>query len=103
MNDPKSVRVLYDAEVNTASELLAFIGNGGLGAMEYVGTEPWRNNPHKEVEILIDAYKFWTNRMVGYIAFMKGFNIRFIIKSFHLNNDKITLSQIGNNSIKPLR
>ena len=42
-NDPKSVDVLYDAEslarkqfgLNTKSDLLAFIGNGGLLDLDY--------------------------------------------------------------------
>jgi hypothetical protein len=87
MDGPESVKVLYDAElnariqfgINTSSELLAFIGNGGLQAMVYAGTELWRNNPNKNDKIFVDSYKFKTNQKLGYIAFMKGFKIRFIM------------------------
>ena len=110
-NDPKNVEILYDAEtnarmqfgLNTKADLLAFIGNEGLQDITYYNTEPWRNNPKKNKEILIDAYKFYSNRKHGYIAFMKGVSGNYVIKSFHLDFDKLILKDIGSNSEKLLR
>ena len=104
-NNPKSVVVHYDAKLdarkqfglNTEADLLAFIGNNGLEDLVYKNTEPWRYNPKKYKEILIDAYKFRSNRKLGYIAFMKGISGNYVIKSFHLDNEKLTLKDIGNN------
>ena len=111
-NGSKSVIVHNDAKTNareqfglkTEEELLAFIGNDGLQDLTYLNTEPWRLNPRKkDKEILIDAYKFLTNRKLGYIAFMKGISGNFIIKSFHLDHDKLTTKDISGNSEKLLR
>ena len=112
MSEPQKIHVEYDAVINaqrqfglnTKTALLEFIGNGGLQTMSYVNTEPWRNNPKKDIrEIFIDSYKFFSNRKVGYIAFFKGIPGNYVIKSFHLDHNKITLGKAGNNSIKPLR
>ena len=110
-NNPKSVVVHYDAElnarkhfgINTQADLLDFIGNNGLEDLVYINTEPWRKNPRKEKEILVDAYSFHTNLKQGYIAFMIGFSGKYEIKSFHLDHVKFTLKDIGNNSAKLLR
>nr|AGS51575.1 hypothetical protein [uncultured bacterium contig00010] len=106
-----NVSVLYDAKLGareqfglkTDSDLLEFIGNNGLQDLMYVNTESWRNNPRKDKGVLIDAYKFRSNRKIGYIAFMKGVKGNFVIKSFHLDNDKLTLKDIGNNPENFLR
>ena len=109
---PQNVQVLFDAELNarlqfglnTKTELLGFIGNGGLQAMSYVNTEPWRNNPKKDIrEIYVDSYNFRSNRKVGYIAFFKGIPGNYVIKSFHLEHDKITLGKADINSKNILR
>jgi len=86
--------------LNTEVELLMFIGNGGLQDLDYINTEPWRNNPRKNVEVLIDAYTFRSNSKMGYIAFMKTYNDNYAIKSFHLDNNKITTRELGSNSNK---
>jgi len=112
MINPQNVQVLFDAELNarcqfglnTKTQLLEFIGNGGLQAMSYVNTKPWRNNPKKGLgEIYIDSYTFCSNRKTGYIAFFKGPLGNYVIKSFHIDQNKITLGSVGNNSLKPLR
>jgi len=103
--------VRYDAEryarehfgINTKADLLDFIGNHGLEDLTYINTEPWRNNPRKDKEILIDAYNFHTNLKLGYIAFMIGFSGKYEIKSFHLDKEKLTTKNIGNNFKKQLR
>ena len=112
MISPQNVQVLYDAEtnarlqfgLNTKADLIAFIGNGGLQDMSYVNSVPWKNNPKRDIkEIFIDSYKFQSNRKVGYIAFSIGSFNNYVIKSFHLDHDKITLGQAGNNPINTLR
>jgi len=110
-SNPENIHVEYDAllnarqqfGLNTKTDLLGFIGNDGLQDLTYVNTELWRNNPRKEKEILIDSYKFRSNNKRGYIAFMKGIPGNYMIKSFHLDHDKLTLKDIGNNSGKLLR
>ena len=110
-SNPKSIEVLYDAEsnarkqfgLNNKADLLAFIGNDGLQDLTYVNTEPWRNNPKRDKEVLIDAYKFRSNLKLGYIAFMKGVLNNYVIKSFHLDFNKLTLKDAGNDTNKLLR
>jgi len=111
MNNPKSITVLHDAKsnareqfgLNTEADLLAFIGNNGLQSLVYQNTEPWRFNPRKDKEILIDAYKFYSNNKLGYIAIMKGVSGNYVIKSFHLDRNKLTLKDIVNDSKKLIR
>jgi len=112
MCEPEKNFVEYDAllnaqrqfGLNTEKEILKFIANGGLQTMIFVNTKPWRNNPRKNIgEIFIDSYIFHSNKKEGYIAFYQGPKGNYIIKSFHLDNDKLTLANVGNNSIKPLR
>jgi len=110
-NKHEDIQVEYDAllnareqfRLNTKTDLLAFIGSKGLQDLIYVSTELWRNNPKKEREILIDSYKFRSNSKLGYIAFMKGFSGNYVIKSFHLDHDKLTLKGAANNSDKLAR
>jgi hypothetical protein len=110
--NPNDVIVQHDAELNarcqfglnTKADLLAFISNGGLQALSFIISEPWRNNPKKDImEIFIDSYHFRTNQKIGYIAFMKGYSGKYIIKSFHLDHRKMTLKDVGNNPLKSLR
>jgi hypothetical protein len=97
--EPVNVSVLYDAKqnarlqfgLNTEAELLNFIGNNGLQDLKYVNTKAWKYNQNSDAEIFIDAYKFRTNQKKGYIAFMKGITGKYVIKSFHIDNDKLTL------------
>jgi hypothetical protein len=111
MNEPQNVLVQNDAELNarlqfglnTKAGLLAFIGNQGLQNVTYVNTELWRNNPRKDKDIYIDAYKFRSNQKVGYIAFMKGVTGKYMIKSFHLDHDKMTTRDLGAYSTKLLK
>ena len=110
-DNPKTIVVYYEAKfnahhqfgLNTEADLLAFIGNDGLQDLTYWNTEPWRLNQNKDKEILVDAYKFRSNQKLGYIAFMKVVKGSYAIKSFHLDNVKLTLKDIGSNSEKLLR
>ena len=110
-DNPKTIVVYYEAQfnaryqfgLNTKEELLTFIGNDGLQDLTYWNTEPWRLNQNKDKEILVDAYNFRTNQKLGYIAFMKLVKGNYAIKSFHPDNVKLTLKDIGSNSEKLLR
>ena len=110
-DNPKRVNVFYDAElnareqfgINSKADLLDFIGNHGLEDLTYINTKPFENNQKKGKDILIDAYKFRSNNKLGYIAFMKGVSGQYVIKSFHLDNVKLTLKDIGSNTKKLLR
>jgi len=109
--NPKSIVVDYDAELNareqfrldTKVDLLGFIGNHGLEELTYINTKPYKIGQKGDKEILVDAYKFCSNQKIGYIAFMKVFSGNYRIKSFHLDNEKLTLKDIGSNTKKLLR
>lgn len=111
MKESQSVQVLYEAELNarvqfglnTKAELLKFIGNQGLQDLIYCNTELWKNNPRKDKEIYVDAYKFRSNKKIGYIAFMKSFADKYVIKSFHLDYNKITLKGLSINTERLLK
>ena len=102
---PEKVKIEYDAmlnareqfSLNTKADLLAFIGNNGLEDLEYKNTELWRNNKRKNIKIMIDAYKFRSNEKLGYIAFMKVPTGNYMIKSFHLDYEKLTLKDVSYN------
>jgi hypothetical protein len=106
-NESTKIVVKYDAilnareqfGLNTQADLLEFIGNNGLQGLVFLNSEPWRLNPKKDTEVLVDAYTFYSNRKNGYIAFMKASqnNFRYVIKSFHMVQEKLTLSDIGSN------
>jgi hypothetical protein len=70
----------------TEADILAFIGNGGLEKPEFANTEPWRNNPKPDQEILVDSYNFYSGLDYGYVAFMKGATGLWIVKSLKKND-----------------
>jgi hypothetical protein len=90
--------VVKDAQnifhLNTKSELLDFIGNGGLEEIEYLNTKPWENNPDKKSLIYVDAYQFKTMNILGYIAFFSNRG-NWIIKSFHRSNEYNPIMEIA--------
>lgn len=111
-NEPRMIKVIQRDlhkslryfNLNTEKELLEFIGNGGLEDLAYVNTKPWENNPDKDIkEIFVDAYRFRSGRKIGYMAILKGLPGNYVIKSFHKNYNKAKSTDVGNNSIKPLR
>ncbi len=67
------------------TDILAFIGNGGLEKPEFANTEPWRNNPKPEQEVLVDSYNFYSGLDYGYIAFMRAVTGVWIVKSLKKN------------------
>jgi hypothetical protein len=111
MEETMNVKIFYDAELNareqfglnTKADLIAFIGNQGLQKLEYVNTKLWENKPKETKDIYIDAYKFRSNEKVGYIAFMKGVDGKYAIKSFHIDHDKLTIKDLDAYSTKQLK
>ena len=112
MCDPQNIYIHNDAVLgarnqfglNTKTELLTFIGNQGLQNLKYLNTEPWRLKPERiKGDVFIDAYNFYSNQKIGYIAFMKGANCKYAIKSFHWDHDKFTTKNLGANTTKLLK
>jgi hypothetical protein len=91
--------VLKDAQkdfhLNTKADLLEFISNGGLEDITFINTKEWENNPDKESVIYVDAYNFMTMFRLGYIAFFRNSRGSWIIKSFHLSNDRNLAMEIA--------
>lgn len=73
----------------TKPELLAFIANDGFDELEYVNTKVWEKNPRPENVVYIDGYNFTTCFKRGYLAFKQNYG-KWIIKSFHLSEDRNT-------------
>ena len=95
--EPKNVipigNVLRDASedfnLRTKFDLLKFISNEGLEELQFVNTKNWEKKPDKNNPIKVDAYKFRTMDRLGYIAFFYNEKTnKWIIKSFHLSDDR---------------
>lgn len=72
-----------DFNLNTQANVLEFIANGGLEKPTYINKKEWENNPNKQVEIMVDAYAFFSGLIYGYIAFVYVAKTKkWIIKSF---------------------
>lgn len=85
--------VLKDASdifnLRTKDDLYEFIYNDGLEDLQFVNTKDWENNPNPSIPIKVDAYKFRSMHKLGYIAFMfSDKSGKWIIKSFHLSDDR---------------
>ena len=84
--------VLKDADkyfnLRTKNHILDFVCNDGLKNRYFINTTPWRGNPDKNIQIMVDAYEFITGYKKGYIAFMhSNYTNKWIIKSFHLSEN----------------
>ncbi|NOQ45083.1 MAG: hypothetical protein GQ559_00140 [Desulfobulbaceae bacterium] len=87
--------VMRDAEaifnLRTKSQLLEFIVNDGLEDLTYINKKPWEKNPDPEHEVIVYAFRFRTNAIPGYIAFMyQNRTDKWLIKSFHMPEDRDT-------------
>ena len=82
LKDAQSIFHLY-----TKPELLGFIGNGGMEKLEFVNSKPLEKNIFT-VAPVIDAYEFYTRSILGYIAFYKSPNGKWVIKSFHQSENR---------------
>jgi len=86
-------KVVTDAtecfNLKTVRAILDFIANGGLEKLEFVNCKQWENNPDKSNPIMVDSYQFHTMNRLGYIAFFQNAKTdKWIIKSFHLSNQR---------------
>ncbi len=73
-----------DFQLNTQDQILNFIGNKSWEDIEEESSGEWLNNPNPEIEIIVDAYVFWSGKKIGYLAFFQSpFTSEWVIKSFH--------------------
>lgn len=93
-HDPKKIFITpqakesakQDFRLKTAEEILDFIVNDGLKEKVFKNTKPWENNPHKNVEVMVDAYYFTYRPKHGYLAFLFNPIVnKWFIKSFKLD------------------
>lgn len=69
-------------------QILDFIENNGLENLHYLYNNAWKNNPNKNIIIMIDNYEFTSCGKLGFIAFRyNNKNNKWIIKSFHLSKN----------------
>ncbi len=85
-----SLKVRKDADkffnLRTKNQILDFIYNDGLENKSFINTTPWKENPDKNMQIMVDAYEFESGNKRGYLAFMHNKHTnKWIIKSFHLS------------------
>jgi len=84
--------VLKDADkyfnLRTKNQILDFIYNDGLKNRFFINTNPWKQNPNKNKQIMVDNYEFVTGHKKGYLSFMyNNCTNKWIIKSFHLSEN----------------
>jgi len=84
--------VLADADnyfrLRGKKQILDFIENNGLENLHYLYSNEWKNNPNKNVIIMIDNYEFTSWGKLGFIAFRyNNKRNKWIIKSFHLSKN----------------
>jgi hypothetical protein len=84
--------VLADADnyfrLRSKKQILDFIKNNGLENLHFLYSNEWKNNPNKNVIIMIDNYEFKSWGKLGFIAFRyNNKNNKWIIKSFHLSKN----------------
>lgn len=69
------------------SDVMAFIGDGGIERPTFVNSVPWVNNPKPENKILVDSYSFYTGTKFGYLAFCYNDNTqKWMLKSMKKND-----------------
>ena len=64
-------------------ELLKFIGDGLCKDLTFINSLPYRNWKGKVPAPLVDAYRFFTIDICGYLAFFQGPSKKWNLKSFH--------------------
>ncbi|MDH4318550.1 MAG: hypothetical protein OEV64_09195 [Desulfobulbaceae bacterium] len=83
---PKDAKELFN--LKNKQELLLFIYNDGLESLSFKNTKPWENNPRKDKPVFVDAYEFRSLGKLGYLAFFYNEAGKWIIKSFHLSENR---------------
>ena len=79
----------YCFNLKTERRLLEFINDDGLEMLTHYSSNLWENNPSPETPVTVDAYKFRTGNLRGYIAFLYVEKTKkWIIKSFKFDRDR---------------
>ena len=82
-------RVIQDAKrdfgLGSKQGILDFIVNGGLEKPSWFNCEKLDKNPFPGIEILVDAYEFYSGFKFGYLAFYKNPKTC-VLKSFKKSN-----------------
>jgi hypothetical protein len=96
--------VLEDAKMHfkllTLEAICKFIASDGLEKLQIINTKALEKSPCPELNIMVDAYGFYSGKKQGYIAFY--FNEKtqkWIIKSFKENANKIPRSTVLENNL----
>ena len=77
-----------DFNLSTQTQVLDFIGNGGLQSPKFRNSCVWDNNPNPDPLIFVDAYDFYADFNYGYIAFLyQPITGKWIVKSFKGNTE----------------
>lgn len=75
--------------LKTQRRLLEFINNNGLEMLTHYNSKLLDKNFSPETTIMVDAYKFKTGNLHGYIAFYYSAKTKkWIIKSFKFDRDR---------------
>ncbi|PKK89941.1 MAG: hypothetical protein CVV64_11445 [Candidatus Wallbacteria bacterium HGW-Wallbacteria-1] len=97
---PNSVIVFKNAQtgardvfkLTSSARILGFIHNRGLEDLKFKNSKIWEKNPKPEIEIFVDAYRFASNGILGYLAFFFSKHTKkWIIKSFKQNTESNTV------------
>jgi hypothetical protein len=73
--------------LDTARRVLEFIAAGGCEAPRFIRSAPWENNPDRTRNIMVDSYSFHSGTKYGYLAFFRGHDGRWVIKSLKKNEN----------------
>jgi len=76
-----------DFQLATVTDVLEFIGYGGMENPEYLNSKLWMKNPNPPNLIFVDAYSFFSGPDYGYVAFMRGATGRWLLKSLKKNGE----------------
>lgn len=82
------INAKQDFNLNSQTQILNFIANDGLEDLKFFNKKKWENNPAPDIDIMVYAFKFKTSMKPGYIAFFKGLQGKWIIKSFKLDYER---------------
>ena len=92
-----------DFNLNTQRQVFEFIGNIGIEKPRFINSKPWENNNDNTVEIMVDAYAFYTGMIYGYIAFFhQPKTNKWVIKSFKKNQEPDTRNLVFGEALNQL-
>lgn len=74
-------------QLYTPQDILAFIKAVGLVALAFRNSKPFEKWGGRPPSPIVDAYTFMTGSIKGYIAIYKSPYGKWVLKSFHLDNE----------------